>query len=153
MSNWIKSAVTGLMLERPAQKLTLSEHIDQLAQTGEALTFHFASCDDTPANREQLRHIIGIECWSQSRLRVFLGDPLDMDEVDTYRPSEDSTWEELQREFVLTRDDTLGIAETLLERDIDTGPTVPHNQYGKLTAFAWLRYIDFHANLESKRIK
>lgn len=152
MSNWIKSAVTGLLLERPAQKLTLAEHVEQLALTGEALSYHYASCDDTPAHREQLRHIISVERWAQGRLRMFLGDPLVMDESDDHRPPEDSSWEDLQRQFVLTRDDTLRIAEELVVRDINTGPTVPHDRYGKLTAFAWLHYIDTQANLESKRI-
>lgn len=153
MKNWIQSAVTGLLMERPAQKLTLPEHITQLAETAEALVYHFSQCPDTAQNRAQLGHIIAIERWGQDRLRGFLGETPPDNTSDDYRLSEDMTWADLQAEFAVAREDTLTLADELSAHNFDPTATVTHNQYGKLTVRGWLHYLNTHANLESKHIR
>lgn len=156
MFNWIQSAVTGLLLERPAQKLTFEQHAETLSQNGEALAYRFAACDDSPANREQLRHIIGIERWGQARLRAFLSGQTDLDtldEYDGYRPDDALDWAALQAAFTAARVDSVALARELAGRDLDPSMTVIHNQYGRLSAYGWLRYLDTHANLEGKRVR
>lgn len=153
MKNWIQSAVTGLLMERPAQKLTLAEHITQLAESGEALAYHYSQCPDTEQNCAQLAHVITIERWGQDRLRAFLGDPLPDNTSDAYRPAADLAWQDLQDEFAATRENTLALAEQLADQDIDDTVTIPHDQYGKLTVRGWLHYLNAHANLKSKRIR
>jgi len=153
MKNWIQSMATGLLLERPAQKLTLTEHASRLEESAGQLGERLASAAGTEANRERLRHMIGIERWGQSRLQVFLGEPLVEDEYDTYLPSPDQGWDALQAEFIAAREGTIALAHDLAAAHIDTGVTVPHNQYGKLTAYAWLRYLDTHATLEGDGIQ
>ncbi len=153
MKNWIQSAVTGLLMERPAQKLTLAEHSTQLAETAEALAYHYAQCPDTAHNRAQLGHIIAIERWGQDRLRGFLGETPPANTSDDYVPAEDMEWHDLQAEFTAAREATLTLAEELGTHDIEPAATVPHDQYGKLTVLGWLHYLNAHANLESKRIR
>jgi hypothetical protein len=153
MKNWIQSAVTGLLMERPAQKLTLAEHITQLAETGEALAYHYSQCPDTEANRTQLAHVITIERWGQDRLRAFLGEPLPDNTSDAYRPAADMTWHDLQDEFTAVREATLALTQQIAGHETDDTKTVLHDQYGKLTVRGWVHYLNTHANLESKRIR
>jgi hypothetical protein len=142
-----------MLLERPAQKLTLDELAAQLESSGAKLAQHYVAGADAESNREHLRHIIGIERWGQGRLKVFLGAPLEMDDYDGYLPADDLGWTALQDEFTTTREKTVALARELAAAKLDTSPTVPHNQYGKLTAYAWLHYLDTHANLESEQIE
>jgi hypothetical protein len=153
MKNWLQSIATGMLLERPAQKLTLDEHAAQLESSGTKLGQRYAAAADTESNREHLCHVIGIERWGQSRLEVFLGAPLELDDYDGYRPAGDLGWPALRDEFTTTREKTVALARELAAAKLDTSPTVPHNQYGKLSAYAWLHYLDTHANLESERIE
>jgi hypothetical protein len=149
----MRSAVTGMLLERPGQKLSLPEHAEKLAETGETLLAQAETTGDSEQNRAQLRHIIGIERWSQRRLRVALGDPVPDDEYDGYQPAPDTDWSDLLTEFEATRVDTIDLVRNLIEANADTRLTVPHNQYGSLTIAAWLRYVTIHTTWESKRIR
>jgi hypothetical protein len=142
-----------MLLERPAQKLTLDEHAALLDSSGVTLAQRYAAAADAESNREHLRHIVGIERWGQSRMEVFLGASLEMDDYDGYCPADDLGWAALQDEFRATRAKTVALARELAAAKLDTSPTVPHNQYGKLSAYAWLHYLDTHANLESERIE
>ena len=100
-----------------------------------------------------LSHIVGIELWGQSRLRVGLGEPFKEEEYDNYRPSRSRSWEQLKAEFRMARKKSIALAEALDDNQADQFMQVKHNQYGMITLGAWLRYLDMHANLESKRIK
>jgi hypothetical protein len=153
MKNWLQSIATGMLLERPAQKWTLDEHAALLESSGTKLAQRYAAILDSESNREHLSHIIGIERWGQSRREVFLGAPLEIDDYEPYRPADDLGWAALQEEFRATRERTVALARELAAANLDTSPTVPHNQYGKLTAYAWLHYLDTHANLESESIE
>ncbi len=141
------------LLERPGQKWTMSAWGEKLAESGVKIERRLEKAPDSERNRQVLSHIVGIELWGQSRLRVSLGEPFKEDEYDSYRPSRSRTWEQLKAEFRLTRKKTVALAEALDDQQVDQFMKVKHNQYGMITLGAWLRYLDMHANLESKRIK
>ena len=143
----------NLILERQGRKWTMSAWGEKLAASGESLSHRLDKYADSQRNRQVLSHVIGIEQWGQSRLRVGLGEPYQDDEYDSYRPSKNRSWEQLKAEFRMVRKKTVALAEALDNNQVDQFMTVNHNQYGFLTLGGWLRYLDMHANLETKRIK
>ena len=145
--------ITHFLLERPAQKRTMSAWGEKLTANGESISQKLDNLPDSQRNRQVLSHIVGIEQWGQSRLRVGLGDPFIEEEYDKYRPSQNRSWEQLKTEFRITRKKTVALAEELDNKQMDQFFRVNHNQYGDITLGAWLRYLDMHANLESKRLK
>lgn len=140
-------------LERPGRKWTMSAWGEKLAASGEKIERRLEKLSDSDRNRQVLSHIVGIELWGQSRLRVGLGEPLKEDEYDNYRPSRSRSWEQLKAEFRMTRKKSVALAEALDDNQVDQFMQVKHNQYGMISLGAWLRYLDIHANFESKRIK
>ena len=148
----IKNLIAGLIIERPAKKLTLAQLATNLEATGRQLEQRMASAGDTQSNRAHTHHVIGIERWGQRRLQVALGEPPIVDECDEYQLAPDLNWQELQAEFHAVRQDTIALARRVEEAG--AGATlVPHNEFGDLSMHGWLRYLDNHASLESKRIK
>lgn len=88
-----------LFFERPAAKLTLDGLAARLGAGGEEVARRAAAAGDSPANRDRLAHIVGIERWGQRRLRTLLGEPLVQDEHDGYRPGADLAWDDLRAAF------------------------------------------------------
>jgi hypothetical protein len=142
-----------LMIERPVRKLSLAELIAQLEQSAKQITDNLDTCSDTINNRHFLGHIIGIERWGQRRLRVALGEPFLAEEFDHYRPSTDSTWDDLKEEWITTRQATITLASSLVQANVPSESKIIHNQYGPLSIKGWLRYLDVHASGEGKRVK
>lgn len=153
MKNTIYKMLRTLFLERPAGRWTMARWGEKLATNGESINHRLDKYSDSQRNRQVLSHIIGIELWGQSRIRVGLGEPFKEEEYDHYRPSRNRSWEQLKTEFHTTRKKTVALAEALDDNQVDQFITVKHNQYGMLTLGAWLCYLDMHANLESKKIK
>lgn len=143
--------IVNLMIEGPAKRQGLDGVTSKLEQSAKNLNTRLQTIPDTQSNRNTLRHIIAIEKWGQRRLKVALGEPLLDDENHTYKPSEQSSWEELKSLFGITRLETLAIARKLAKAD--PLQTVPHNQFGPLSLLGWLRYLTTHAALESKRMR
>ncbi len=141
-----------LALERPARKQSLTELADQLAISGRTIAARTAALPDIPHNRRLLSHIIGIERWGHSRLRVLLGEPFVRDEYDRYRPSRETSWLELQAHFQETRAQTVALVRQI-EAAGEHGGRVLHNQWGELNLRGWLRYLNVHADLESRKMK
>jgi hypothetical protein len=151
--NPIRQLAVNLIWERPARKRDVAGHAKQLEQSGIELQQRLAASADSARNRKVLNHIVGIERWSQSRLRVTLGEPYLNDEYDGYRPAREATWQTLKEQFHQTRAETVSIAQEIGERGIDQSTTVNHNSYGPLSVRGWLRYMNLHANFEAKKIK
>ena len=152
----IAGQVSQIVLERPGRKRTLNEWADALATAGAAIDVHAAVATDQSATGRAatcLRHITGIELWGQSRLRVFLGAPLQMDEYDVYAPGVDLDVAALRAAFAATRDATVALAHQLATASVSDTQTVAHNRYGPLTVRGWLAYLDTHATREASRIK
>jgi hypothetical protein len=106
---------------------------------------------DTARDRDLAGHVIGIERWSQRRLRPALGEPVVHDEYDGYRPDPALGMTALAEAFAQTRDETLDLAR----RAADLPPSVraAHNDPGQLSVGGWLFCIDSHAQRESGRIR
>lgn len=149
----IQKILRTLLLERPGGKWTMAAWGEKLATSGVSIGHRLDKYSDSERNRQVLSHIIGIEQWGQSRLRVGLGEPFKEEEYNTYRPSRSRSWEQLKAEFRMTRKRTVALAEALDDNQVDQFMQVKHNRYGMITLGAWLRYLDMHANLESKRMK
>jgi hypothetical protein len=100
-----------------------------------------------------VRHITGIERWSQNRLRCFLGTAYARDEYDSYQPGPALDLSGQIAAFQETRQETLALARQLQEAGVPDTATVAHNDFGPLTARGWLSYMTTHASRESTKIK
>lgn len=142
-----------LMIERPARKHDYAGWARQLAQAGAEREAQYANSADSEENRQALSHVIGIERWAQKRASVALGEPLVEEEYEVHRPGKESSWEELQQQFISARAQSVTLAEQLASKQIPITTTVKHNQFEDVTMRGWLRYISMHADFESKAIK
>ena len=149
----LRSFVVGLMIEGPAKKHTIPELASVLDASGTILAGRLSGVTNSANNIKVLRHIIGIERWGQSRLRVALGGPVLSDEYDNYQPAPDTDWSILISEFQTTRRETVAISRALETASVTNATQIPHNQFGDLSLRGWLHYLNFHANQEAKRIK
>ena len=151
LKNSIMQAAAGIFIERPGKARSLDEWQHALAASGEAIDQRAGAAKDPVQASIVLRHISGIERWGQRRLQVFLGAPAISDEYDGYRPGTDLTLDEQRALFRQTRSATLALVDAL-KAATGAPDTVTHNDYGPLTVRGWLRYLDIHASLESKKI-
>lgn len=152
--NPLKRLARYLLVERPAAKKTLAAWGDKLQADGDALIEKLSDYGDSDDNRRVLSHIVGIERWGQSRLKVALGEPFKKEEYDDYRPPKNRTWDQLKAEFKAARRQTIALARRMDRGEVeDYSIKILHNSYGELTLAGWLRYLNIHANLEAKRLK
>lgn len=141
-----------LFLEWPSRRKTMAQMAQTLANSGQALSQQWEKLSGTDRNRQVLNHIIGIERWGQSRLRVALGDAFVRDEYNGYRPARDTDWATLKQQFGETRAITVSLVHDLDKAGV-ASRKVLHNMYGEITAKGWLRYLHIHANMESKKMR
>jgi hypothetical protein len=151
--SFFKRLTTNVLMEWPVQGKNLADLAQTLQTAGEKLKQKVAAAPDTETNRQTLSHIIGIERWGQKRLKVALGEPLTTEEYDQYRPGRDTSWADLQQQFAQTRQESVTLVQQLQQAQVDPGRKIKHNGYGDLTVRGWLRYLTFHANAESWRIR
>jgi hypothetical protein len=142
-----------LTLDRMGLRHSLNEHVVLLENSSESIAQRIAVIEDTHNNRVVLGHVIGIERWCQSRLKVALGEPLVMDDYDSYRPHHSQDITALRGAFQTTRTETIALARKLAVAKIDPSVKIPHNMYGNLSVYGWLHYIRIHATMESKRVQ
>ncbi|RLT38555.1 MAG: hypothetical protein DWI57_11820 [Chloroflexi bacterium] len=140
-------------LERPVRNQSYADLGRDLAEAGEKILARLQSKRMTEFNHRVLSHIIGIERWGQSRLRALLGGPLLQDEYNGYRPARDVDWDALIEQFRATRAETVAIAQALETASVGHAQTVPHNEFGPLSARAWLRYLQTHASREIYQVR
>lgn len=149
----IKKVVTHFMLERPVRNKSYAELGYLLEESGQTVLSRISQAAETEKNHRILTHLIGIEKWSQQRLRVALGDDFIDEEYDNYRPSQDADWSDLHDIFANTRAVTVGLTNELIIQNAPTVMKIDHNDFGPVSPRGWLRYIDFHGRSESKRVK
>lgn len=152
LADLLRKPIVNLLFVRPSRKYSFAEWAQKLAQDGEAIVQRFTA-KQTPKANATLRHIIGIERWGQRRLRVALGEPAVQDEYDGYQPDAAADGPTLLAAFRTTRQTTVALAQQLAATPNSDQILVSHNQFGPLPLRAWLRYLDSHANLESRRIR
>ena len=146
----IVGSIVHTKTERNARDKSYADFQRALEKTGQTVHGRFISSRDTPGHREKGQHIVGIERWSQSRLRVALGEPFQQDEYNGYRPGGDMDIEELAQAFADTRAETGRLARELEAAGVPLSQTVNHNQMGEFTIGAWFSYIITHAGRESR---
>jgi hypothetical protein len=149
----LQRMIVNLLLERPARRLGVDKLQDNLRTSGERLAEHFARITPDERGRALLRHIIAIERWGQNRLRVALGQPLVIDSSQDYKPEAALPWDALVGTFKATRQETLELAQQLVQQHVAFETTVVHNQFGELSLLGWLRYLHVHASLEAKKLR
>ncbi len=136
---------------------SFNKSLDQLIQGatagGQTIDSHLTGKPDTPQNRQQMRHVIGIERWGQRRLQTVLGEPTIKDEYEGYQPDESLDLAALRQEFGATRAKTLEIVNAIQQKGLADSATANHNDMGDVSLKLWLRYLTMHANFESKRVK
>lgn len=142
-----------LMIERGAKRVSSTQLIQDLQTTAQTIDQRVAHAADTPENRQQIRHVIGMERWGQSRLQVALGDPFVQDESDRYYPAPELNLAELRETFATTRAETVRIAQQILAKGMPLTTKVLHNSMGMTSWHSWLFYLNLHADFESKRVK
>jgi hypothetical protein len=147
IGNLIRSFIEGR-----ASRASLDELRKGLETGGEKVARRIAHAADTPSNRKQAGHIIGIERWGAQRLRTVqtLVSPPVVDESDGYRPHGDQPMSALSAEFTSARAETLALIEVLRPMQ---DRRVPHNDLGELSVRGWLVYLSNHAGVESKRLR
>ena len=141
-----------LMIERGAKGKSVNELIAQLRTGHQTLLNQIDGAEDNKTNRAQLSHAIGIERWGQSRLRVVLGAPLNMEEYYGYRPAREVPVDQLVQQFDETRQETLVIAEELTAVANVASKEVEHNLMGNMSVPSWLFYLDMHSNFELRKV-
>lgn len=146
LKNRLFHVIADLLVERPVRNKTLAELREDLDNSGREAQQRLVAAADTQQNREVLRHVIGIERWGRRRLQVALGEPLVMDESDEYYPAEDAGWDQLRDIFRETRQKTVTIVKKLDKANVGRDVTIPHNQWGNLSVYGWLHYLNGHAN-------
>jgi hypothetical protein len=152
IQNFVLNTFKELRVERPARKKTPADLQAMLEASMLKVEQRLMAAPDTPKNRDQIRHIVGIERWGQGRLRAALGQPLVMDEMNQYLPSDSLPWNELTASFSATRKETLELTRKVIKEGA-LSKVVPHNQFGDLSVRGWLMYIDTHARFESWRVR
>ncbi len=131
-------------------KTPLSTHAQKLKTSGDKLLARYTELGDTPKSRELLRHVVAIERWGTNRLRVLLGEkPLVLDSSKSYYSPESSAWNVLLTELRDTRHELVELVPFFEGNN----NKVAHNMMGGLSARAWLKYLEFHANAETGRLK
>lgn len=136
-----------------ARGATFDTLAKRLESSRDELLPRLRSAKDTPANREAINHFVGIERWSQSRLRVGRGAPFQLDAYHGYRLPEDATLDELQRAFAATREETIAMARDFDAAGVDPQTKVRHNDLGELSLLEWFAYVDDHHRRERLRVK
>jgi hypothetical protein len=131
----------------------LPDLIKGAEESSQTMAAYLTGKPDTPANRQQLRHVIGIERWGQRRLKTILGEPPIQDEYEGYQPAETLDVAALRDALIATRAETLAIVNAIQQKGIAETAKANHNDMGDVSLKIWLRYLTMHANFESKRVK
>ena len=76
-----------------------------------------------------------------------------MIEYDDYRPAAAVDFPQQRAAFQRTRAETVALAQQLVQSGVVSRAAIPHNDFGTLSVGARLKYLDSHANFESKWLK
>ncbi|TVR21064.1 MAG: hypothetical protein EA396_09025 [Anaerolineaceae bacterium] len=154
MANPIAVGFARFFFEKRYNENTYEQIISKLREDGATITERIQAADSAnKRNHSLITHIIGIERWGQTRLREILGGEAGEAEYDSYRPPRNTKWAELSPLFEATRQETIALTEALAEANVGADRKVAHDTYGALSAAAWLRYLNIHARLESRKLR
>jgi len=135
------------VFDRPGRKLTSAQHHERLVRSGNIVAQAIAYARPTSAHQRIARHIIGIERWALVRLAGFQGTTPPADEYDGYQPAPELPLPELADVFREVRAEVVAMGAVS-----PTMGQITHNDLGPLSMGGWLRYIELHARIESKKL-
>ncbi len=141
------------VVQRYSGQQSTAELQDALDASGQRISQKLMGMQPIKHNYYKLRHMIGIEKWGQSRLRVALGEPFVMEEYNGHLPPIGLSWNELQDLFAETRAQTIAIASEIQLNDSYHSYRILHNQFGELPVDGWLTYLRVHADGEFMQMR
>ena len=141
------------MFERPTRGIPATELLQRLEQSRDVFALLIQQHADTHKNRVLLGHIIGVERWSQARLRQCINGTTAPDESDAYVPSREVAFSVLLTNARDTRSDSVVLLTELIHAGVPPTRTIEHNQFGPLSVAAWFHYITTHAMLEARKMR
>ncbi|MEM9950432.1 MAG: hypothetical protein AAF846_02435 [Chloroflexota bacterium] len=153
MANPLFRLAMWLTFERWAKRNSYQHIKTQIETEAKIIHTSIQSATQNKVNHQTTTHIIGMERWIQSRIKVALGSPYIQEEYDNYRPPQNASWEQLEQEFIATRELSCELCDQLIAENIDKSLKVNHNQFGNITIGAWLEYLNFHSKTHAKSIK
>ncbi len=139
--------------ERTARHMSPTQIDERLQRSGTYVEQKMASAPDLPGNVEAAKHIIGIERWGQRRLRTALGEPLVMDEYDSYRPEALNNLPALTEQFREARNETRQLLKQLQNAGVSMEQQIPHNELGPTSIRGWFIYLAQHGSRDSLGIR
>ncbi|GHG04458.1 hypothetical protein GCM10017783_16350 [Deinococcus piscis] len=149
----LRNLAVRRLIEQPAEGQSFLSLEESLQRSGERVATRAANISDTERNRELLRHIIGIERWGRARVQsAVLHRPWVMDSHQDYKPPKDKSMPELAEILAEQRRRTATLAHSLHESPPRLNDKVVHNEFGPLSVRGWLRYLQLHAEMESRKM-
>jgi len=152
MGNIFGQVFAWLMFERKVKDQSYDDYLQRLEATSTLIEGSIEGATDTAKSRWELTHVIGMERWMQSRIKVGLGSPFIQEEYDGYRPAQDTDWQVLRQMFIDTRQNSCELCRNLKTNDVDGSQKVEHNQAGPMTIKAWLEYMLYHSHGHATRM-
>ncbi len=142
-----------IFVEAMTRNATYDSLKQKLEKSGAEITDRFQRAENGSLPIHQARHIIGIERWGTHRLRTAFGEPLVVDEYDSYRPDDLRDMGDLAKAFADTRQATLALIDELKKMSIPADCKVLHNEMQDITIRAWLYYLYNHAYRETRLVR
>jgi hypothetical protein len=152
MTNIIMQGFAWLLLERKIQGKSYKGYSQLFEESCRLIQSLIDRAEDNSKNRWELLHIIGMERWMQSRMRVALGAPFIQEEYDSYRPPEDTPWQDLKRTFFDVREASCDLCIEFEAKNVDPAQKIVHNSVGEMSVKAWMEYVLSHSNRHAKRM-
>ena len=143
--------IMRFFVSRRASGQTYGQICELLKTGGQSIDTRLRRAADSPENRQQAGHVIGMERWGAQRLASVLDNTAAVvDEYDSYRPAAGENLASLADAFQKARAETLSLAARL---EPYADQKVVHNNMGEISVKTWLSYLNSHANMESESIK
>lgn len=152
MANIIHRLFVWGVFERQSKNQTYHTYRQRFEESSAKIQNLIDNAQDTDKSRWELTHVIGMERWMQSRMKVALGEPFTLDEYDGYRPPLAAPWQDLKQAFVTTRQDSCDLSAEFADKNVDGSQKIMHNQFGDLSLKAWMEYALFHSKGHAGRM-
>lgn len=148
---WLLHRIAQHFFVRPVRHISTAQMRTRLQTGGDVIAHTMMQAADTHAHQRVATHIIGIERWSQARLRDILTATPHTEEYDHYRPA-DAPMPQLAEIMRATRADTLALYAQLVDAGVVATQTARHNTFGDMSMLGWLQYLYLHGDLERRKL-
>jgi DinB superfamily len=142
-----------IFVESMSRNASLDDLKGKLERSGAEITRRLKAASNRSLYIGQAQHVTGIERWGQRRLRVVLGEPLVVNEYDSYRPDKLKDMRDLAEAFAAARQSTLSLIDDLKKAGVSPDRKILHNEMGEITIRAWLYYLHNHSYRETRLIQ